>query len=100
MTPQTQPDERPFDATVSDSVDDFTPNTPPKRKRGRPTGWRLETNRSAPVIPDVAYVIWRDQPDVDGKPWLVVLEATVDPTRALELLELNRGANVEIVELV
>jgi hypothetical protein len=97
MTPETQPDDVPFDPF---SEGDLLQEEAPKRRRGRPKGWRAKTIQEANETPDLAYVIWREQPDLNGKPWLVVLEATVDPTRALELLELNRGANVEIVELV
>jgi len=97
VTPETPTIELPLDPF---SEGDLPQDEAPKRRRGRPKGWRAKTIQEANETPDLAYVIWRDQPDVDGKPWLMVLEATIDPVRALELLELNRGANVEIVELV
>jgi len=71
----------------------------PKRKRGRPKGWRAKTIQEANETPDVAWVVWREQTDVDGKAFLLVLEATTDPVRALEMLELNRGAIVDSVDL-
>ena len=71
-----------------------------KRRPGRPRGsGRTKTLAEANEVPDLAYVVWRQQEDVDGKPYVLVMEATVDPLRALELLELNRGAFVESVDL-
>ena len=96
MTTETPTIELPLDPF---SEGDLPQEETPKRRRGRPKGWRAKTIQEANETPDLAYVVWREQADVDGKPYLLVLEATTDPVRALELLELNRGAIVDSVEL-
>ena len=91
-------DDLPFDPFPD--ADAPAEDKPARRRPGRPRGsGRTKTLAEANEVPDLAYVVWRQQEDVDGKPYVLVMEATVDPLRALELLELNRGAFVESVDL-
>lgn len=49
--------------------------------------------------PDVAWLIWMEQKDHEGVVYINILDVTTDPVRALEVVELHRGANVEQIDL-